>query len=117
MNRDASSDPARWPVSTFVRDFMPAHWDGRVVLLSMAINWTAALLTVLAMLLASGATALAWIHVLLFGAMPVVGFVWFVRDSVSWRARWQVWVACAVQVFVAALPGFVLLRSVWSAAA
>lgn len=100
-----------WPVSRFVREFLPMHWDGCVVLTSIVVNWGGGLLSILALFLFANPAPLAWVHVVLFGAMPVVGFVWFVRDSVSWRERWQVLVSIVFQVFWALLPWFVLVQS------
>lgn len=80
------------------------HWDGRLVLGAMAVNWAAGLLSALVLLAAPGSTALAWVHVLLFCGMPVAGFVWFLRDTVSWRGRGQVAVSLVFQAFLALLP-------------
>jgi hypothetical protein len=110
MNLPAD-DPTRWPLSKFVREFMTMHWDGRLVLGSMAVNWAAGLLSAVALLVGPGSTALAWVHVLLFGGMPVAGFVWFLRDTVSWRERGQVAVSLVFQAFLALLPLAVLVQS------
>lgn len=108
-----TDDPGRWPVLKLVRELMPLHWDGRLVLGSTALNWATGLLCSLALLAGLSSAALAWIHVLLFVGMPVTGFVWFLRDSVSWREGWQVAVSIVFQAFLALLPWVVLVQSLF----
>jgi hypothetical protein len=90
---------------------MVKHWDGRVVIAALGVNWSAAVVCALMIWLHLGANAVSWVHVLLFGALPVVGFVWFLRDSVNWRSGLQIAVSVAFQIFLAALPWIVLIQS------
>ncbi len=109
-----TEDPARWPVSRFMREFVPTHWDGRVVIVALGINWSAAVACALALCLQTEKNALSWLHVLLFAAFPVAGFVQFVRDSANWRPVLQIVVSVAFQFFYAALPWLTLFRSIAS---
>jgi hypothetical protein len=105
-------DPARWPVSRFVREFMPSHWDGRVALASIAVNWPAALVCALTLVLLPASTSLAWVHVVAFTGMPVIGFAWFLRDVFGWRRPWQVPVNVIFQVVWAVFPWVILAQSI-----
>ncbi|MBX9868759.1 MAG: hypothetical protein K2X63_03100 [Burkholderiaceae bacterium] len=106
-----TNDPAHLSFPRFVREFMARHWDGCVVIAAFGVNWSAAVVCALMIWLHLGANAVSWVHVLLFGALPVVGFVWFLRDSVNWRSGLQIAVSVAFQIFLAALPWIVLIQS------
>ena len=106
------NDPANGPVWQFLYEVLPKHWDGRVLLGALGLNWPVGIALALTLMVSNNHFEFAWVHVLLFFSLPVVGFIQFLRDTVTWRDQWRMVVALLFQIFLAALPWFALIGTV-----
>jgi len=113
-------DVSRWPVSRYFREVVASQPDGRVLLLSAKINWCAGIAAAISLLFFPVSPHLAWVHVVLFLGMPLLGFIWFLRDMPSptltnfehiWRQPWQRQISFWWQFIPAFLPWLVLVNS------
>lgn len=111
-------DVSRWPVSRYFREVVAAQPDGRVLLFFGRSNIPVGVLILLSLLFAPLSENLAVIHAVLFLGMPLLGFVWFLKDMPSptltafesvIREPWQRMVSVALQLFVGLLPWVVLV--------
>jgi hypothetical protein len=113
-------DVSRWPLGRYFRDVVAAKPDGRVLLVSGKVNCCVGLLIACSLLIMPISQRLGWIHVVLFVGMPLIGFLWFVRNMPSpqltayepvWRKPWQRKVDTLFQLIPALLPWVVLMKS------
>jgi len=113
-------DVSRWPVSRYIREVVAVQPDGRVLLFFGKLNLAVGVLTTLSLLFAPVSPDLAWVHVVLFCAMPLAGFVWFLRDMPSptltafepiIRRPWKRIGDALFQLFPALFPWVVLVKS------
>lgn len=117
---DPFEDVSRWPVSRYFREVVAVQLDGKVMLFFGKLNLAVGLLVALSLLFAPISSDIAWIHVVLFMGMPLVGFLWFVRDMPSptltafepiIREPWQRAGDTLFQLVPALLPWVVLIKS------
>jgi hypothetical protein len=113
-------DVSRWPIGRYFREVVATKPDGRVLLFSAKVNWGVGLLVACSLMFMPISQHFAWVHVILFLAMPVVGFFWFVRDMPSphltasepiLRKPWQRRIDTLFQLIPALLPWLVLAQS------
>lgn len=113
-------DVSRWPVSRYMREIMASQPDGRVVLFFGKVNLSTGVLLAVSLLYMPVLPHLMWVHVILFLGMPLIGFVWFVKDMPSpeltafehiMRQPWQRMVSILFQLFPALLPWYALVES------
>ena len=113
-------DVSRWPISRYFREVVASQPDGRVLLLFGKVNLVVGSLIALSLIFAPITPQIGLVHVLLFLCMPIIGFVWFVRDMPAptltayvdvVRPQWQRKVSTLIQVVPALLPWVVLVKS------
>src|SRR5918999_3644969 len=106
-------DVSRWPISRYFKEVVASQPDGRFLLVAAKINWCVGALAAFSLLFIPISQHLAWLHVALFFCMPLVGFLWFLRDMPSprftvfehvLRQPWQRKIDTAFQLFPALLP-------------
>ena len=112
-------DVWRWPISRYVREVVASQPEGRLWLFAAKLNSGIGVLIAASLLFIPLAQHLAWVHVVLFLGMPLVGFIWFIRDMPSpthtaferdLRRPWQRKVDFLFQLFPALLPWVVLVK-------
>lgn len=117
---DRFEDVSRWPVGRYFRKVVAARPDGRVLLLSGKVNWCVGFLIACSLIFMPISQRLAWVHVVLFLGMPLIGLLWFVRDMPSpqltayeraLRKPWQRKADALFQLIPALLPWMVLAQS------
>lgn len=110
-------DVSRWPLGRYLREVAARQPDGRALLVGSAINFGAGALIALLIIMRSSLQFGTWLHVVLFVGAPFVGLVVFLRDMPSpqltafegvIRSPLARKVSTAFQVFLAALPWWVL---------
>ena len=113
-------DVSRWPVSRYMREIVATQPDGRVVLFFGKVNLSTGVLLAVSLLYMPVLPHLTWVHVILFLGMPLIGFVWFVKDMPSpeltafehiMRQPWQRMVSVLFQLFPALLPWYAIVKS------
>ena len=106
-------DVSRWPVSRYFREVVAAQPDGRVLLIFGRLNAVAGSLLALWLLIVSPSSNLGGVHVLLLLGLPLVGFVWFLKDMPSpqltafehiMREPWQRKISVVLQILVGLAP-------------
>lgn len=106
-------DVSRWPVSRYFREVVAAQPDGRVLLTFGRLNIVAGCLLGLWLLIASPSSNLGGVHIVLLIGLPLVGFVWFLKDMPSpqltafehiMREPWQRKISVVLQLFVGLAP-------------
>lgn len=106
-------DVSRWPVSRYFREVVASQPDGRVLLSLGKANLVAGCLLALWLVLAPQSISLGGVHVVLFLGLPLVGFVWFLKDMPSpqltafehiVREPWQRTVSVGLQLIVGLAP-------------
>jgi hypothetical protein len=106
-------DVSRWPVSRYFREVVAAQPDGRVLLSLGRVNLIAGCLLALWLLLSPQSGNLGGVHVVLLLGLPLVGFVWFLKDMPSpqltafehiVREPWQRKISVALQLIVGLAP-------------
>jgi hypothetical protein len=75
-------DVSRWPVARYLRAVVAAQPDGRVLLFAGKVNWCIGFL-IACSLIFMPISHLAWVHVVVFLGMPLIGFLWFIRNMPS----------------------------------
>ena len=108
-------DISLWPLSRVLRAFVLYQPDGRIWAIFSAINIVAGCVITLLLLISSYTRGLAWVDVLLFLGMPLVGFVWFLRDlpssaAIDVRYVFQKIISSMLQCVAGLLPWFTLLH-------
>jgi hypothetical protein len=112
-------DVSRWPVARYLRAVVAAQPDGRVLLFAGKVNWCIGFL-IACSLIFMPISHLAWVHVVVFLGMPLIGFLWFIRNMPSpqltvyehmWRKPWQRKIDALFQLIPAFLPWVVLAKS------
>jgi hypothetical protein len=110
-------DVSQWPVGRYLREVAAKQPDGRALVLGSAINFGAGGLLAVLIIMTGSLQFGTWLHVVLFVCVPFVGLVIFLRDMPSpqltafehvIRSPWMRKVSTAFQVFLAALPWWVL---------
>jgi hypothetical protein len=113
-------DVSHWPVGRYFREVVAAQPDGRVLLFAGKVNWCVGFLLASSLLFMPISRSLGWVHVVLYLAMPLLGFLWFIRNMPSpqltayehvWRNRWQRRIDTLFQLIPALLPWVVLVKS------
>jgi hypothetical protein len=113
-------DVSRYLVSRYLREVVASQPDGRVVLFFGKLNLGVGVVLALSLLFMPFLPHLAWVHVVLFLGMPLIGFVWFLRDMPSprftafehiMRAPWERKVSGLFQLFPALFPWYALVES------
>jgi len=113
-------DVSRWPLGRYFREVAAAKPDGRVLLFSGRVNWCVGLLIACSLIFMPISQRLEWVHVVLFLGMPLVGFLWFIRNMPPpqltayeqvLRKPWQRRLDTLFQLIPALLPWVVLAKS------
>lgn len=113
-------DDSRLPVSRYFREVVAEYPDGRVLIFFGKLNIVVGILVMFWLCFVPISSNLTWIHVVLFLGLPLLGFVWFVRDVPSpWLTEyvpvilqpWERVISVIAQLFVALFPWFVILKS------
>ena len=113
-------DVSRWPLGRYFREVVASQPDGRLLLLAGKINWCVGSLSALILLFVPIFQRLTWLHVGLFFCMPLIGFMWFIRDMPSpqftayehvLRKPWQRGIDTLFQLIPALLPWVVLVEA------
>lgn len=113
-------DVSRWPVSRYFREVVAAQPDGRVLLTLGRLNILTGCLLVLWLLIGSPSDNLGGVHVVLFLGLPLVGFVWFLKDMPSpqltafehiMREPWQRKISVGLQLIVGLAPWAAIFES------
>jgi hypothetical protein len=114
-------DVARWPISRYFREVVAAQPDGRVLLMFGWLNVVAGCLLALWLLVASPSSNLGGVHVVLLLGLPLVGFVWFLKDMPSpqltafehiMREPWQRNISVVLQLFVGLAPWAAIAKTI-----
>lgn len=101
----------RWPVSRYLREVVGSQPEGRILLHFGKLNLSVGLVLLLSRLFFPLSPHLSWVHVVLFLGMPMVGFLWFVRNMPSLREPWQRKVDALFQLLPALFPWFAIVES------
>lgn len=113
-------DVSHWPIGRYFREVVATQPDGRVLLLAGKINWAVGVLIAGSLLFVPVFQQLAWVHVVLFLGMPLIGFIWFIRNMPSpqptayehvLREPWQRKLDTLFQLIPALLPWLILVKS------
>ena len=113
-------DVSRRPVGRYFREVVAVQPDGRVLLVAGKVNWCVGFLIACSVTFMPISPRLAWIHVVVFFGMPLIGFLWFLRNMPSpqltayehmWRKPWQRKIDALFQLIPAFLPWVVLVNS------
>lgn len=113
-------DVSRWQVARYIREVVAVQPDGRVLLLAGKVNWCVGFLIACSLMFLPISQHLAWLHVVVFLGMPLIGFLWFIRNMPSpqltaheplWRKPWQRRIDAWFQLIPALLPWVVLAKS------
>lgn len=94
-------------ISAAVSSGIPGH----VLLISLLVNWAAGLCSLICLLFLKNLIHIEWLHVVLFLGMPLVGFVWFLRDTYLSHSKFRQIVDGIFQLFPALFPWFVLVEN------
>ena len=113
-------DVSHWPVGRYFREVVAVQPDGRTWLFAAKVNWCVGSLIACSLLFMPISQHLAWVHVVVFLGMPLMGFLWFIRNMPSpqltayervLRQPWQRRIDTWFQLIPALLPWVVLLES------
>ena len=113
-------DVSRWPVGRYFREVVAVQPDGRILLIAGKLNWCVGFLIACSLVIMPTLSPLAWVHVVAFLAMPLIGFLWFLRSMPApqltayehmWRKPWQRKIDALFQLIPAFLPWVVLVNS------
>lgn len=103
-------DYLHWPVSRYIREVLPSHPNGRLLLFFTKVNLVAGLVLALSLAFAPLSEHLAGRHVAVFLCIPLVGFVMFVRDMRLDSQPWQQVISGLVQLVIALLPWAIVIN-------
>lgn len=113
-------DVSRWPVARYFREVVAAQPDGRVLLFAGKVNWCVGFLIACSLIFMPISQHLAWVHVVVFLGMPLIGFVWFIRNMPApqltayehvLRKPWQRRIDVLFQLIPAFLPWVALAEA------
>ncbi|WP_234267570.1 hypothetical protein [Hydrogenophaga sp. NFH-34] len=106
-------DVSHWPVSRYVREVVAAQPDGRVLLAFGKLNIVVGCLLAMWLVISAPGSNLGGVHVVLLLGLPLVGFVWFLKDMPSprltafehiMREPWQRKISVGLQLVVGLAP-------------
>jgi hypothetical protein len=118
---ESFEDVSRWPVSRYFREVVAAQPDGRVLLAFGKLNIVVGCLLALWLLVAAPSSKLGGVHVVLFLGLPLVGFVWFLKDMPPpqltafehiMRAPWQRKISVGLQLIVGLAPWAAIAKAI-----
>jgi hypothetical protein len=89
---------------------MTSHSDLRLLLIGALVNWFVGFLIIFSLLFIHISGQLLWHHALLFFTMPIICFMYYLRDSrISCLPTWQVIGNFLFQMLFMLLPWAVLI--------